>query len=585
MSVTPYKQVKIYPTPEVSDLLFYEIRHSDLPSFNTPPEYGTAHPDVRKYPHHKLVFVEPEKGNGEQKWWYAADRQNQDAYNYQISYPYRGDTDFPRYSRTYLVPAGEDTPVAEGSPDPVHPTAILVAQKSEPADQPLTGTYRKVVRVYDTIPGAGDATASGSSQTSGGYVVDRPLGDLGHQRLVWKLTLPKALAESVVAAGRQNLVSCPIPGYTDLKLVSERLVSSEEDSQSATIERVYKKEQSATAPVKKKIRMVQAEPPDRFLDYVQREEEDLEVLPEIVGGVPVPDDPDDWAGTGGGQQSATVQTIVEMQTVLEGGKRKIVTRYPTPGSLRRMAWNRELNQLLATDTFAVKRVDAEAWVANATNVAVNQTAEIEPYNREWSIITRATFPVIAAGDPVLNPHLSYWTNRNHSWPRVLTSFEPLTVATRDSAGASSYSVQKYVGKYKEPWSGPTRTRIRRWWQKARPGDIGSPNTGFPYVQYLNPTGIVIDWPTLRVVVEESLHDVLTFSASIGSNHPDYMPATFNKTLDATVLQTPGFPATHTAAIDWPASMVVDFDVEPYMGGYMCTHVEVYRPDNQIILSP
>ena len=78
----PYRQDrKLFPTPLVGDVLFSEIRDCNRSEF---PEYGTAHPNSVKWPHHKLVFIKPVdiERNEIFEFFYAADREDQDLYNF-----------------------------------------------------------------------------------------------------------------------------------------------------------------------------------------------------------------------------------------------------------------------------------------------------------------------------------------------------------------------------------------------------------------------------------------------------------------------------------------------------------------------
>tara|TARA_Y100000401_G_scaffold70477_1_gene56571 strand:+ start:2647 stop:4524 length:1878 start_codon:yes stop_codon:yes gene_type:complete len=115
-SPPPRKQrVVNFVSPEIADLIFYELRDGRLPKYKNPPAYGTAHPDAVKYPHHKLVLVSPasESEDGWQKWYYARARgtsiptsdpngtfTDQDAYNFEIE----GDE---RLTRTYIIPRAQ----------------------------------------------------------------------------------------------------------------------------------------------------------------------------------------------------------------------------------------------------------------------------------------------------------------------------------------------------------------------------------------------------------------------------------------------------------------------------------------------
>ena len=53
----PYRQDRrIYPTPIIGDVLFSEVRDCTRSEI---PEYGTLHPNPKKWPDHKLVYVKP----------------------------------------------------------------------------------------------------------------------------------------------------------------------------------------------------------------------------------------------------------------------------------------------------------------------------------------------------------------------------------------------------------------------------------------------------------------------------------------------------------------------------------------------
>jgi hypothetical protein len=89
-----------FPTPEgQADLLFYELRDGDLPK-NKAWNYGEPHPDAAKFPNHELVFVSAaEGGAGWQRWYYAANRENQHRYNWQFT----DTTDWPQLAQTFIV--------------------------------------------------------------------------------------------------------------------------------------------------------------------------------------------------------------------------------------------------------------------------------------------------------------------------------------------------------------------------------------------------------------------------------------------------------------------------------------------------
>ena len=99
-------QVTSYPTPLPIDLLFYEIRDSQIVA-NRTFTYGDSHPDTKAYPNHILVLVKPEANKGNsytsmQEWYYAADRDTQDLYNFESTIADIEGTKFDAVKRTYV---------------------------------------------------------------------------------------------------------------------------------------------------------------------------------------------------------------------------------------------------------------------------------------------------------------------------------------------------------------------------------------------------------------------------------------------------------------------------------------------------
>ena len=90
-----------YPIFDVAsplrDLVFYEVVDYNIKS-NRDMEYGTPHHNTQAYPNHQLVYITPNDKEGKTyRFYYAANRENQDDYNWQIS---NGE----QLVRTYLIP-------------------------------------------------------------------------------------------------------------------------------------------------------------------------------------------------------------------------------------------------------------------------------------------------------------------------------------------------------------------------------------------------------------------------------------------------------------------------------------------------
>lgn len=90
--------VKLFPTATATDVLFYVIMgrmdKRKIPTYGT--RYNDITPRSEDWPHHHLVFVSPPDADGKQKWFFAADRENEDLYNWTLG---QGE----ELIRTYLV--------------------------------------------------------------------------------------------------------------------------------------------------------------------------------------------------------------------------------------------------------------------------------------------------------------------------------------------------------------------------------------------------------------------------------------------------------------------------------------------------
>tara|TARA_Y100000114_G_scaffold34084_1_gene29465 strand:+ start:464 stop:2086 length:1623 start_codon:yes stop_codon:yes gene_type:complete len=67
------------------------------------PQYGTAHPDTEKFPNHKLCYVKQADGEGLYfEYYYAAERNHQDDYNFEYSQADLGGNKYNTVVRTYV---------------------------------------------------------------------------------------------------------------------------------------------------------------------------------------------------------------------------------------------------------------------------------------------------------------------------------------------------------------------------------------------------------------------------------------------------------------------------------------------------
>jgi hypothetical protein len=96
------QRVLTFVTPKVGDLLFYETK-SDVNRAAT-PAYGTAHPNSTMFPNHKFVFARAAKEDGSvYHWFYAAERANQDDYNWEFGSTSIAGFSVESVTRTYVT--------------------------------------------------------------------------------------------------------------------------------------------------------------------------------------------------------------------------------------------------------------------------------------------------------------------------------------------------------------------------------------------------------------------------------------------------------------------------------------------------
>ena len=101
------KRVITRVTPLGTDVLFVETGAMPSPE----PEYGSAHYDSGTWPDHKLVLIKPSDASGLlYDFYYAADRENQDLYNWEHSKANIGGQQFDSVKRIYLTLRAEFNP-------------------------------------------------------------------------------------------------------------------------------------------------------------------------------------------------------------------------------------------------------------------------------------------------------------------------------------------------------------------------------------------------------------------------------------------------------------------------------------------
>jgi hypothetical protein len=141
------QQVLTFVSPKVADILFYETIDAQRIG-PVLPEYGTPHPNSARWPNHKLVHASQDDDSQFYRYYYAADRDAQEEYNYEK----QGGEEV---IRTYVIPR-EDypeklPPPQGGTPDTAYPNFGFVSDSLVDLDKPLNGVYVAIQRRYRLI--------------------------------------------------------------------------------------------------------------------------------------------------------------------------------------------------------------------------------------------------------------------------------------------------------------------------------------------------------------------------------------------------------------------------------------------------
>jgi hypothetical protein len=147
--------VQAWPTPNLADRIYVVRKDTSAPGFKM-PEKGDAF-DGRvpeELEGYKFATSKPVDQSGWVDLYYLNERDNQDEYNYEISYPYV-DKNYPMVTRTYVVLRGDpraEEPAAD-TVDPVFNDLLLTDHKiGRLNDAALDALFISVQRTYERLP-------------------------------------------------------------------------------------------------------------------------------------------------------------------------------------------------------------------------------------------------------------------------------------------------------------------------------------------------------------------------------------------------------------------------------------------------
>jgi len=150
------RQIKTFPTPNVSDLLFYEHHKVSEYQEKPYPAYGTAHPQPSVYPNHKLVLIEPadwQDGTDRlQKFWYCADFATQHLYNYELDNVTK--TKWPQLVQTWFIRRSVYTGSEMGvtAPPALGQVWTRISDREERiGNERLDSIFVKLIVIYEDI--------------------------------------------------------------------------------------------------------------------------------------------------------------------------------------------------------------------------------------------------------------------------------------------------------------------------------------------------------------------------------------------------------------------------------------------------
>lgn len=598
------QRVLTYTTPDTRDTLFYEERRTHIPRNDTTQasiSIGDPHPDSVKFPNHVLVHIEPGDENGNtEKWWYAATREAQDAYNAEVTYPYAGLETCPRYSRVFVYRRDEYTPLPKGTPDTVHTDALLVYERQQRLPQPLDGMFIAVTRVFDTVP-------SMDQQSASNYSIDYPYnGDRNYPRYTRRYVVKRDEYSPVAATAVD-------PTNSEAVIVSEKVDEINDelgDSLYILVTQLYDKIPDITDPTDATamagygykvdypfggdsypqvtwtfpVKLSEFNPETTYTTSPITGYTGTELVDQQVD--PSPSD------TTLGKVTRVYRTLPGPELETERTfttERDIPLKFVLTGTeiqVQQQVKAGTAPEALGTDYSETQVKDDNDVLAVAARRSLTLNfADLEGYEVGMDtgagyVVTQSLVPAGTAGSGVdanglysevvpLNPYWSVKTTKkstdlagnlqswdeiiNYYWPPVLQSIT-FSVLNHRAGYPLRYKIKHDL---KGPYNGPTRATVEETWS-ATP-------VAPPPVYAMLPEELFFDLILVRHRIPPCLHSYFYVYETTGTTHPEY----------PYLVATDHFPATNF--VDWPNSLVVAFRQSPYRGGYRSRKTTVYKP--------
>jgi hypothetical protein len=263
--------------------------------------------------------------------------------------------------------------------------------------------------------------------------------------------------------------------------------------------------------------------------------------------------------------TAPTGTLVKVDVSPDGGKLLGTQDIQYGSATKTTLTGREWDRLLQSYSDYTIAVLTPAQAASAVSAAAAGTEVlVQPLNVFWSLVTTIT-PTTST---ILAPAVQYSTVYPWSWPPVLVDFQFGLVGVKSGASGDRLYLDYTL---KEVPQMLCKATVSVAFYATSP----VVSTSSIPVETLAPTGLRINWPGVAAFqIPECLHGGFSFVGATGSDDPVFESAVYGKEWEASRLWSGG---SGTDADDWPASLIVKFDVQPYRNGFVVTQVEVQKP--------
>ena len=604
------RRVFTYVSPDQNDFIFYELvdRKDETAEPENLPAYGDSHP---LYTSHKFVAAAPADGAGDfYRYYYAAPRLNQDAYNWTFASTNIGGNRYDSVERSSVVERSaylDETP-AQASAMPISASDpfsedddyILVSREKRDLSgelselssifvldartyiqrAPITTTSYSKSTGYHTfktteiwykneIPTGQTRTISDlvADTSDPFWVVDE---DTGAHREVEQLSSDWYAVSSVFIgeANDRRVFTYVSPDEKDF-IFYELIDRKDEKSEPENLP-----DYGDSHPSLRNHKFVAAVPADptgdfyRYYYAANRENQDEYnwdhdtadlggrkfdivtstniILRSKYSRTSEPDPPSKFSEYV--YMSKSQSQVTGSDDILRSLFVVERVQYIRKVTITKQTYDNELGSIL-TSTVEIYRTGQQP-VAEGLD-ADGFVTEIRQLSADWVSVEKRQVINVGTRGKIRE----FLTTENTTWPAVLERFVTNAWAKRDG----SYRYLVYPDYKRYGYSGPTSVLVEQFWQPEPFQSIGPDAPMIPVpLEVQTPIGV-----TYRSI--PTLHGAQNITGTTGNTDVTWEYLTWNV----------NFPATDPP--DWPDEIVVSDDQRPYRGGYIRQKMTAFRP--------